>query len=61
MDEAWSARDVYLLTEGADGPIAVPHLTLTFLASGVALGTPDTDDAAATVASIKNIATAHGC
>jgi hypothetical protein len=41
MEEAWSARDVHLLTEGADGPIAVPHLTLTFLASGVALGTPD--------------------
>ena len=41
MEEAWSARDVYLLTEGADGPIAVPHLTLTFRASDVALGTPD--------------------
>jgi hypothetical protein len=41
MEEAWSARDVYLLTEGADGQVAVPHLTLTFRASGVALGTPD--------------------
>lgn len=29
------------MTEGADGPIAVPHLTLTFRASDVALGTPD--------------------
>jgi hypothetical protein len=108
MEEAWSARDVYLLTYGADGPVAVPHLTLTFRASGVALDAPDgevvwdspwaqleemspversvlpdgsdgvviavverdvrrphrfvlaTDDAAATEASIRDIAAAHG-
>jgi hypothetical protein len=108
MEEAWSARDVYLLAEGADGQVAVPHLTLTFRTSGVALDTPDgevvwdspwtqleemspversvlpdgsggvviavverdlrrphrfvlaTDDAAATEASIRDIAAAHG-
>ena len=29
--------DVYLLTEGQEGEVAVPHLTLTFLDSGLAL------------------------
>jgi hypothetical protein len=33
--------DVYLLTEGADGRVAVPHLTLTFDAAGLALDKTD--------------------
>jgi len=41
MEDGWSVRDVYLLTEGANGQIAVPHLTLTFLASGIAVDKAD--------------------
>jgi hypothetical protein len=41
MDEAWSVPDVYLLTAGPAGEVAVPHLTLTFLDSGVALDRAD--------------------
>jgi hypothetical protein len=37
MDEAWSVPDVYLLTAGPEGQMAVPHLTLTFLDSGLEL------------------------
>ncbi len=33
--------DVYLLTEGRDGVVAVPRLTLTFLDSGLALDKAD--------------------
>ncbi len=33
--------DVFLLTEGAGGRVAVPHLTLTFFSSGVALDKTD--------------------
>ena len=33
--------DVYLLTEGAGQRVAVPHLTLTFLDSGLALDKTD--------------------
>ena len=33
--------DVYLLTEGAEGDVAVPHLALTFLDSGLTLGKAD--------------------
>ena len=33
--------DVYLLTEGPEGEVAVPHLTLTFLDSGLALDKAD--------------------
>ena len=33
--------DVYLLTEGQAGEVAVPHLTLTFLDSGLALQKAD--------------------
>ena len=33
--------DVYLLTEGREGEVAVPHLTLTFLDSGLTLDMPD--------------------
>ncbi len=35
--------DVYLLTQGSDGTVAVPHLTLTFLDTGVALDKADGD------------------
>jgi hypothetical protein len=41
MEEAWSVPDVYLLTEGREGEVAVPHLTLTFLATGLALDKAD--------------------
>ena len=41
MEEAWSVPDVYLLTEGKNGEVAVPDLTLTFLDSGLALDKAD--------------------
>ncbi len=41
MGKAWSVHDVYFLTEGEDGPVAIPNLTLTFLPSGVALAKAD--------------------
>jgi hypothetical protein len=41
MEEAWSVPDVYLLTEGRDGEVAIPELTLTFLHSGLALDKAD--------------------
>jgi hypothetical protein len=41
MEEVWSVPDVYLLTEGREGEVAVPHLTLTFLDSGLALDKAD--------------------
>jgi hypothetical protein len=41
MEEAWSVPDVYLLTDGSQGEMAVPHLTLTFLESGLALDKAD--------------------
>jgi hypothetical protein len=41
MEEAWSVPDVYLLTEGPDGAVAVPHLSLTFLDSGLELDKAD--------------------
>jgi hypothetical protein len=37
MEQEWSVPDVYLLAEGPGGEMAVPHLTLTFLDSGLAL------------------------
>jgi hypothetical protein len=40
-EEAWSVPDVYLLTEGADGRVAIPHLALTFLATGIELARAD--------------------
>jgi hypothetical protein len=39
--EEWSVPDVYLLTEGPEGEVAVPHLTLTILESGLALDKAD--------------------
>jgi hypothetical protein len=41
MEEAWSLPDVYLLAAGPKGELAVPHLTLTFLESGLTLGRAD--------------------
>jgi hypothetical protein len=41
MEEAWSVPDVYLLTEGGAGEVAVPHLALTFLDTGLALAKAD--------------------
>jgi hypothetical protein len=41
MEEAWTVPDVYLLTDGSDGEVAVPHLTLTFLDSGLTLDKAD--------------------
>jgi hypothetical protein len=41
MEEAWSVPDVYLVTEGAEGDVAVPHLALTFLDSGLTLEKAD--------------------
>jgi len=40
-DEAWTVSDVYLLTSGSDGPIAVPHLRLTFREGGLELDKAD--------------------
>jgi hypothetical protein len=42
-EEAWSVPDVYLLTEGPEGELAVPNLTLTILESGLALHKADGD------------------
>ena len=41
MEQAWSVPDVYLLTEGREGAVAVPHLTLTFFDSGLTLDKAD--------------------
>jgi hypothetical protein len=40
-DEAWTVPDVYLLTRGSEGPVAVPHLRLTFRQSGLELDKAD--------------------
>lgn len=40
-DEAWTVPDVYLLTAGSEGPVAVPHLRLTFRESGLELDKAD--------------------
>jgi hypothetical protein len=41
MEEAWSVPDVFLLSAGPEGEVAVPHLTLTFLDTGLALAKAD--------------------
>lgn len=41
MEEAWIVPGVYLLTEGSEGMVAVPELTLTFDPEGVALAKSD--------------------
>jgi hypothetical protein len=57
MEEAWSVPDVYLLTEAQGGEVAVPHLTLAFLDSGLALqkadGEPVWDSAWAELAELS--------
>jgi hypothetical protein len=40
-EEAWSIPDVYLLTKGSDGTVAIPHLSLTFRSAGVELAKSD--------------------
>lgn len=40
-EEAWTVDDVYLLTKGSQGPVAVPDLRLTFRASGLVLDKAD--------------------
>jgi hypothetical protein len=35
--EAWSIRDVFLLTESREGRVAIPHLQLSFLTTGIEL------------------------
>jgi hypothetical protein len=39
--DGWTATDVYLLTEGADGTVAVPNLVLTFSGQGIELDRAD--------------------
>lgn len=33
----WSVYDVFLLTDGQDGRVAIPHLQLNFIAAGIEL------------------------
>jgi hypothetical protein len=41
MEETWSVPDVYLLTEADHSEVAIPHLTLTFSESVLALDKAD--------------------
>jgi hypothetical protein len=43
MEETWSVPDVYLVPDGRLGELAVPHLTLRFLDSGLLLEQADGD------------------
>ena len=40
-EESWTVPDVYLLTAGSEGPVAIPDLTLTFRESGLELDKSD--------------------
>lgn len=40
-EETWTVPDVYLLTAGSEGPVAVPHLRLTFRQRGLELDKAD--------------------
>jgi hypothetical protein len=40
-EEAWTAPDVYLLTAGSQGPVAIPNLRLTFRDVGLELDKAD--------------------
>lgn len=42
-EEAWTVPDVYLLTAGSEGTVAVPNLRLTFRDSGLELDKADGD------------------
>jgi hypothetical protein len=39
--DAWSVTDVYLLTQSADGTVAVPNLALRFSVDGIELDKAD--------------------
>jgi hypothetical protein len=43
MEEAWTVPEVYLLTDGDGGQVAVPHLTLSFSDTGLALEKADSE------------------
>jgi hypothetical protein len=40
-EDAWTVTDVYLLTDSADGTVAVPDLALTFSVGGIELDKAD--------------------
>jgi hypothetical protein len=40
-EESWTVPDVYLLTDGPQGPVAVPHLRLTFRERSLVLDKAD--------------------
>jgi hypothetical protein len=43
-DDTWTVPGVYLLTEGPDGRVAVPHLELTFLDHGISVDKSDGEE-----------------
>jgi hypothetical protein len=43
-DETWTVPEVYLLTEGPDGTVAVPALTLSFYADGIEVDKADGEE-----------------
>jgi hypothetical protein len=40
-DDTWSVSDVYLLTDGSQGRVAIPHLALRFAEDGIELAKDD--------------------
>jgi hypothetical protein len=43
-DETWTVPEVYLLTEGPDGTVAVPALTLSFFTDGIEVDKADGEE-----------------
>jgi hypothetical protein len=43
-DETWTVPEVYLLTEGPDGTVAVPALTLSFFPDGIEVDKADGEE-----------------
>jgi hypothetical protein len=43
-EETWTVPEVYLLTEGPDGVVAVPALTLSFYADRIEVDKADGDE-----------------
>ncbi len=43
-DETWTVPEVYLLTQGPDGTVAVPALTLRFFADGIEVDKADGEE-----------------
>jgi hypothetical protein len=43
--DTWTASDVYLLTNGSQGRVAIPHLEMRFVAAGVELTREDGEPA----------------